>query len=58
MTKKNRCRYSDEFKADTVSLVTEPGYSVSEAARRLGGDSSLLDRWCRKDPQQVSSTLG
>ena len=56
MTKKTRRRYSDEFKADAVSLVTEQGYSVSEAARRLGVDRSLLDRWCRKHRQQVSST--
>ena len=56
MTKKTRRRYSDEFKADAVSLVTEQGYSVSEAARRLGIDRSLLDRWCRKHRQQVSST--
>ena len=56
MTKKTRRRYSDEFKADAVSGVTEQGYSVSEAARRLGVDRSLLDRWCRKHRQQVSST--
>ncbi|MBB3232605.1 transposase [Halomonas stenophila] len=54
MTKKTRRRYSDEFKADAVSLVTEQGYSVSEAARRLGVDRSLLDRWCRKHRQQTS----
>lgn len=58
MTKKTRRRYSDEFKADAVSLVTEQRYSVSEAARRLGVDRSLLDRWCRKHRQQVSSTPG
>lgn len=54
MTKKTRRRYSDEFKADAVSLVTEQGYAVSEAARRLGVDRSLLDRWCRKHRQQDS----
>ncbi len=41
-----------------MSLVTERGYSVSEAARRLGVDRSLLDRWCRKHRQQVSGTPG
>jgi len=56
MTKKTRRRYSDEFKADAVSLVTDQGYSVSEAARRLGIDRSLLDRWCRKHRQQISGT--
>ncbi|WP_185696427.1 transposase [Halomonas sp. YLB-10] len=44
MTKKTRRRYSDEFEADAVRLVTEQGYSVSEAARRLGVDRSLMDR--------------
>ena len=55
MTKKTRRRYSDEFKADAVSLVSDQGYTVSEAARRLGVDRSLLDRWCRKLRQQTSS---
>ncbi|BBO56451.1 hypothetical protein CLAM6_17620 [Cobetia sp. AM6] len=54
MTKKTRRRYSDEFKADAVSLVSDQGYTVSEAARRLGVDRSLLDRWCRKQRQQTS----
>lgn len=42
MTKKTQRRYSDEFKADAASLVTEQGYSVSEAARRLGVERSVL----------------
>jgi transposase len=58
MTKKTRRRYSDEFKADAVSLVTEQGYAVSEAARRLGVDRSLLDRWCCKHRQQDSGIPG
>jgi transposase len=58
MTKKTRRRFSDEFKADAVSLVIDQGYSVSEAARRLGVERSVLDRWCRKHRQQVSGTPG
>ena len=54
MTKKTRRRYSDEFKADAVCLVSDQGYTVAEAARRLGVDRSLLDRWCRKQRQQTS----
>ena len=53
MTKKTRRRFSDEFKADAVSLVTNQGYSISEAARRLGVERSVLDRWCRKHRQQA-----
>lgn len=58
MTKKTRRRFSDEFKADAVSLVIDQGYSVSEAARRLGVERSVLDRWCRKHRQQGSGTPG
>lgn len=36
MAKKTRRRFSDEFKVDAVSLVTDQEYSVSEAARRQG----------------------
>lgn len=47
MTKKTRRRSSDKFRVDAVSLVIEQGYSVSEAARRLGVERSELNRWCR-----------
>lgn len=57
MTKKTRRQFSDEFKADAVSLVTDQGYSISEAARRLGVERSVLDRWCRKHRQRASDTL-
>jgi transposase len=56
MTKKTRRRFSDEFKTDAVSLVIDQGYSVSEAARRLGVDRSVLDRWCRQHRQQASDS--
>lgn len=48
MTKKTRRRYSDEFKAEAVNMVRGEGYAISEAARRLDIDRSLLDRWCRQ----------
>jgi transposase len=34
-----------EFKAEAVRLVTEQGYSVAEAARRLGLRENLLRNW-------------
>ena len=43
MTK--RKKYSPEFKADAVSLVTEQGYSAAEAARSLSINSNMLRRW-------------
>jgi transposase len=52
MSKQTRRKYSDEFKADAVSLVEQEGYGVTEAARRLGIDRSCLDRWRREQRQQ------
>jgi len=38
-------RHSEEFKREAVKLVTDQGYSMAEAARSLGLDSSLLRSW-------------
>ena len=46
MTK--RKKYTKEFKLDAVSLVTEQGYTRSEAARRLGLEVNILGRWIRE----------
>lgn len=54
MTKKTQRRFSDELKADAVRLVIDKGDSASEAARRLGVERRVLDRWCRKHRQQVA----
>jgi transposase len=35
MTKKTRRRYTAEYKEEAVKLVTEEGYSISQAARNL-----------------------
>lgn len=43
-----RRRYTDEFKREAVTLVTEQGYAFSDTARRLGVNVSLLRRW--RDP--------
>jgi len=47
MTRKRRS-YTDEFKQEAVRLVTEQGYSVSEAARNLGVHANLLRSWKQK----------
>ncbi len=46
MARKRR-RYTPEFKAEAVKLVTEQGYSysVAEAARSLGIHETLLRSW-------------
>lgn len=44
MTQKRK-HFSNQFKIDTVKLVTEQGYRVSEAARNLGIHHSSLRHW-------------
>jgi transposase len=47
MARKRRV-YTREFKLEAVKLVTEKGYSVSEAARSLGIGQTLLRSWTLK----------
>ena len=42
---RTRRTYTPEFKLEAVKLVTELGYSVAEAARRLGIHETLLRSW-------------
>jgi transposase len=42
---RQRRSYTPEFKAEAVKLVTEQGYSVAEAARRLGLNQNLIRNW-------------
>ena len=44
MTNKRK-QYSKQFKIDAVTLVTEQGYKVSEAARSWGIHEGILRRW-------------
>ena len=41
---KNR-KYTLEFKEEAVKLVTEQGYSQSEAGKNLGVSSKNINRW-------------
>jgi transposase len=43
-----RQTYTAEFKCEAVRLVTEHGYSVAEAARNLGLNAQMLQRWKRE----------
>lgn len=58
MSKQRRCRYSDEFKERAVALSQSKDYSVAEAARRLGINRTLLDRWRRQiaDDRQTAGS--
>ena len=46
--KKQRRTHSREFKKEAVALVSEHGYSYSEAGRSLGVNGALIGRWCRQ----------
>ncbi|QBG36901.1 transposase [Litorilituus sediminis] len=46
MTQRRKPRkYTDEFREEAVKLVTEQGYSVTEAANSLGITTKLLYNW-------------
>ena len=40
-----RRKFTPEFKAEAVKLITEQGYSVAEAARSLDLSETLLRSW-------------
>ena len=48
MSNQTRRRFSDEFKEEAVKLITEQGCKVSEAARNLDINASMLRRWQRE----------
>jgi transposase-like protein len=45
---KNRKKYSSKFKEDAVKLIPEQGYKITEAARNLGVNATMLGRWKRE----------
>lgn len=40
--------YTAEFKREAVSLITNHGYGISEAAENLGIHANMLRKWKRK----------
>jgi transposase len=54
MKKKARRKYSDEFKAEAVKLVTDQGYKTAEAARNLGIHDGVLRRWISQRSPEVA----
>ena len=40
-----KTKYTNEFRAEAVKLVTEQGYTQAEAARNLGINPKNLNRW-------------
>lgn len=51
MQSHKRRQYTEEFKREAVRLVTDSGYGVSEAARNLGINTTMLGRWRRQVEQ-------
>jgi len=51
MTQKRK-NYTAEFKREAVRLVTEQGYSMSQAARNLDININMLRRWKRQINEQ------
>lgn len=49
--KRPRRQFTEDFKREAVALVTEHGYKVSEAARQLDINQSLLQKWKQKFTQ-------
>ena len=51
MTQKRK-NYTAEFKREAVRLVTEQGYSMSQAARNLDININMLRRWKKQINEQ------
>ena len=49
-----RKKYTQEFKQQTVKLVTEQGYSISEAAKNLNIPPGNINRWLAECSQESS----
>jgi transposase len=56
MVERKRRKYSAEFKEGAVKLVSQEGYSISEAARNLGIHPNLLGRW-KRDSEEIEDSL-
>ena len=54
-------RYTEEFKRDAVSQVTDRGYSIKEVSERLGVSAKSLYDWRRAyhtpEPQRAEKSL-
>jgi transposase len=52
-----RRTYTAEFKREAVHLVTEQGYAVAEAARNLGLNPHMLQRWKRELAEEAHAAF-
>ena len=49
-----RREYTEDFKRDTVVLVTEQGYKTAEAARNLSIGDNLIRCWKQEFEEEAS----
>lgn len=54
--KETRRKYSPEFKQETVALVTQQGYTVSQAAEVVNINPTQVRRWKRELEQVANGT--
>ncbi|MXS81448.1 transposase, partial [Nitrosomonas sp. GH22] len=54
--KETRRKYSSEFKQETVALVTQQGYTVSQAAEVVNINPTQVRRWKREQEQVANGT--
>jgi len=52
-----RNKYTPEFKEEAVKLITELGYSLSEAAQNLEIHPNLLCRWKRELSEETKEEV-
>jgi len=57
MATDRRNKYTREFKEEAVKLVTELGYSLSEAAKNLEIHPNLLCRWKREFSEEAKEEV-
>ena len=53
-----RKRFTQEFKQDAVSQVTDKGFPVVEVAERLGVSSHSLYKWVRQYSKHGAGSAG
>ena len=52
--RRNRRKFSEEFKADAVALVEESGGQIAKVAKELGIYDSSLGNWVREAREQAA----
>ena len=57
MSNKTRRNFTREFKDEAVKLVTEQGYTLTEAAANLGIGLSTIGKWLRERKNTESSEM-